>query len=103
MSAGNQSSCSSPVLDYLNELYTEYAALKDGQVATYIPELAKANPDWFGICLATTSGAVYEVGDSRDANISIEGFLGRKRSPEPFLKKIGIGKGVGDVSVGDKR
>ena len=35
---------------------------------------------------------IYEVGDSRDVNISIEKFLGRPRSLEPFLKKIGIGK-----------
>jgi thimet oligopeptidase len=37
---------------------------------------------------------VYEVGDSRDVNISIEKFLGRKRSIEPFLEKIGIHKGT---------
>ncbi len=35
---------------------------------------------------------IYEVGDSRDVNVSIEKFLGRPRSLEPFLKKIGIGK-----------
>ncbi len=35
---------------------------------------------------------IYEPGDSRDVNISIEKFLGRKRSLEPFLRKIGIGK-----------
>jgi thimet oligopeptidase len=35
---------------------------------------------------------IYEVGDSRDVNISIEKFLGRPRSLEPFLKKIGIDK-----------
>ncbi len=34
---------------------------------------------------------IYEPGDSRDVNVSIEKFLGRKRSLEPFLKKIGIG------------
>ena len=33
---------------------------------------------------------VYEPGDSRDVNISIEKFLGRQRSLDPFLKKIGI-------------
>jgi thimet oligopeptidase len=33
---------------------------------------------------------IYEPGDSRDVNISIEKFLGRPRSLEPFLKKIGI-------------
>jgi Zn-dependent oligopeptidase len=35
---------------------------------------------------------IYEPGDSRDVNISIEKFLGRPRSIEPFLKEIGIGK-----------
>ena len=34
---------------------------------------------------------IYEPGDSRDVNQSIEKFLGRKQSVEPFLKKIGIG------------
>jgi thimet oligopeptidase len=34
---------------------------------------------------------IYEPGDSRDVNDSIEKFLGRKQSIEPFLKKIGIG------------
>ncbi len=34
---------------------------------------------------------VYEPGDSRDVNVSIEKFLGRKQSVQPFLKKIGIG------------
>jgi thimet oligopeptidase len=33
---------------------------------------------------------VYAVGDSRDANVTIERFLGRPRSLEPFLKKIGV-------------
>ncbi len=35
---------------------------------------------------------IYEPGDSRDVNVSIEKFLGRPRSIDPFLKKIGIGK-----------
>jgi thimet oligopeptidase len=34
---------------------------------------------------------IYEPGDSRDVNESIEKFLGRKQSVEPFLKQIGIG------------
>src|SRR5690348_17217821 len=38
---------------------------------------------------------IYAVGDSRDANISIRKFLGRKRSLEPFLESIGIGKVAG--------
>jgi thimet oligopeptidase len=35
---------------------------------------------------------IYEPGDSRDVNVSIEKFLGRPRSLEPFLKQIGIEK-----------
>lgn len=37
---------------------------------------------------------IYEVGDSRDVEISIEKFLGRKQSIEPFLKKIGMEPGT---------
>jgi oligopeptidase A len=33
---------------------------------------------------------IYQPGDSRDVNVSIEKFLGRKQSVQPFLKKIGI-------------
>ena len=35
---------------------------------------------------------IYAMGDSRDVNESIEKFLGRKQSVQPFLKKIGIGE-----------
>ncbi len=34
---------------------------------------------------------IYAQGDARDVTVSIEKFLGRKQSVEPFLKKIGIG------------
>jgi glutaminase len=55
----------SPVQDHLQEIHGRYRNLHEGNVATYIPELARANPEWFGICLVTTGGHVYEVGDSR--------------------------------------
>lgn len=54
----------SPILqDFLNELHLKYKSMRDGLLANYIPELAKANPDWFGICIATVDGQIYEVGD----------------------------------------
>lgn len=62
---GAPASCSSPVLDYLGQLHREFAGVTDGKVATYIPELAKADPNWFGICLVTATGHVYEAGDSQ--------------------------------------
>ncbi len=54
----------SPIIDFLQDLYAELAGNSDGEVATYIPELAKADPDLFGICLVSASGAVYEFGDT---------------------------------------
>lgn len=57
----------SPVQDYLQSLHDSFASTTDGKVATYIPELAKANPNWFGICLVTAAGNIYEVGDSRQS------------------------------------
>ncbi len=35
---------------------------------------------------------IYAVGNSRDVNVSIQKFLGRKQSLEPFLESIGISK-----------
>src|ERR1700690_4672667 len=67
MNTPPQSVCSSPVLDFLEQIHREFAAVTDGNVATYIPELAKADPKWFGLCLVTTNGHVYAVGDSRQA------------------------------------
>ena len=39
----------SPVQDYLQFLHRTYQRETSGKVATYIPELAKADPNWFGI------------------------------------------------------
>jgi glutaminase len=55
----------SPIFVLLKELHQEFSSLHEGEVATYIPELAKADPHWFGICLVTAAGHVYEVGDTR--------------------------------------
>lgn len=48
----------------IEELHANYQSLNDGDLADYIPELTKASPDWFGICIITADGHVYEVGDS---------------------------------------
>ena len=44
----------SPILKCLGDVYARFRLENSGSVATYIPELAKADPDLFGICLATT-------------------------------------------------
>jgi glutaminase len=55
---------SSPVLEFLSQLHSEIAGIVDGEVATYIPQLGEADPNWFGICLVTAGGHVYEVGET---------------------------------------
>ena len=42
-----------------------FSAENSGAVADYIPELNKADPNHFGISVATLDGHVYEVGDTR--------------------------------------
>lgn len=61
--AGDLKAIASPLQVYLEDLYSTYLPLREGAVANYIPELAKANPDWFSICIATVDGQVYKVGD----------------------------------------
>ena len=50
---------------YLEQLHERFGQLDNGSVADYIPELAKADPDWFGIAVVTVGGHVYQVGESR--------------------------------------
>lgn len=49
----------------LERLHARHAGLDDGEVATCIPELTKADPASFGICVVSAEGRVFEVGDSR--------------------------------------
>ncbi len=51
------------IQDILESTYEKFKDVDEGTVATYIPELGKANPKHFGICLATVDGHVFRVGD----------------------------------------
>ena len=53
-----------PLRRFLTDCYEEFRADNSGELADYIPELKRANPDHFGIALVTIDGHVYEVGDS---------------------------------------
>jgi glutaminase len=55
----------------IDSLHAKYVSDHSGQVATYIPELGKANPDHFGICLIATDGRTFEAGDC-DAPFTIQ-------------------------------
>jgi glutaminase len=54
----------SPIQSYLEALHSRVAGLSGGELASYIPELTKADPEWFGICLVTLDGVAYSVGDA---------------------------------------
>ena len=53
----------SPIQAYLNRLHSKLASVEEGELASYIPELAKANPSSFAISLATMDGEIYSTGD----------------------------------------
>lgn len=53
----------SQIQKMIDDIYDRYKDVDDGQVATYIPELGKANPKDFGICLATVEGQVFSAGE----------------------------------------
>jgi len=54
-----------PLLRFLDRCHRDFSHETSGTVADYIPELGKADPDHFGIGLATLDGHVYEVGDTK--------------------------------------
>src|ERR1700712_3551066 len=54
----------SSLAQFLAQTHDALALDVSGAMANYIPELSKANPDHFGIALATTDGHVYESGDT---------------------------------------
>ena len=53
----------SPLEEALKELHRRFKGVTTGEVASYIPELGRANPDDFAICVATVDGHIYRVGD----------------------------------------
>jgi len=87
----------SPVQAYLESLHADYAAIDDGEVATYIPELGKADPSWFALCVVTVDGHVYATGDS-EQTFSIQsvskpfvyGMALEDRGVEEVLQRVGV-------------
>src|SRR4029077_20544142 len=51
------------VQSLVDDLHARYLSIDEGEVATYIPELAKADPGKFGVSLVTSDGRIFEAGD----------------------------------------
>ena len=66
-------SCPEPdeVRDLVTEAYERYRTNGDGAVADYIPALAAASPDLFGISVFGVGGRSFEIGDV-DTQFSIQ-------------------------------
>jgi glutaminase len=87
----------SPLRAFLSDLHSTYKTLRDGLIADDIPELAKAKPDWFGICVADTQGQIYEVGDCSQqftmqaiADPFIYGMVLEEYGREHVLSRVGV-------------
>jgi glutaminase len=90
-------SAASPTRQILRDLHVTYKAETGGRVADYIPELAKADPEWFGISVVTVDGQVIEIGDYRQAftiqSISkpfVYGLALERHGREQVLTKVGV-------------
>ena len=87
----------SPIQTYLEELHRSLIGLNDGDLANYIPELAKADPAWFGISVVTMDGVAYTVGDAAQSftiqSISkpfVYATALADRGVEVVTKKVGV-------------
>ncbi|MDJ0658877.1 MAG: glutaminase A [Crocosphaera sp.] len=87
----------SPILTCITDIYERYHHINEGNVATYIPELAKANPNLFGICITTPDGQIYQVGESEHSftiqSISkpfVYGLALADHGVDKIMSKVGV-------------
>ncbi|UPT61862.1 MAG: glutaminase A [Hyphomonadaceae bacterium JAD_PAG50586_4] len=87
----------SPIRAYLNDLLNDVRQIEGGEVATYIPELAKANPASLAIAITALDGKTYAVGDA-DLPFTIQsvskpflyGLALQEYGRETVLKHVGV-------------
>lgn len=60
-----------PISDYLAEILDAVRADDSGEVASYIPTLAQADPDQLGVAMTTVFGRTYTAGDA-DTEFTIQ-------------------------------
>ncbi|WP_368411384.1 glutaminase A [Paludisphaera mucosa] len=94
---GKMKSAAAPFRETLQKLHRDHAPINSGAVASYIPELAGASPDWFAISVVTADGLRFDVGDS-DRLFSIQsiskpfvfGLALEDHGREHVLSKVGV-------------
>lgn len=81
----------------INELHSTYKTVSGGRPASYIPELAHVNPDYFAIAVTTTDGETISAGD-KDILFSLQstskpityGKVLEEYGREFVLSKVGV-------------
>ena len=84
-------------LPLLTQLYDRHQTCRSGTIASYIPELAKMNPDAFSICVASVDGDLLSVGDDRQlftiqsiSKVFTYGMALEDRGRDMLLSKVGV-------------
>ena len=81
----------------MKDLHAKFGKVRGGEVASYIPELTKQDPELFGITIATVDGRVVSVGDT-DAPFTIQsiakpfiyGLALQDNGRNAMLEKVGL-------------
>jgi glutaminase len=86
-----------PVALYLEALHRRHKENRTGNLANYIPELTRVDPDLFGLAFATMDGYLYEAGDTNAlftiqsvSKAIIYGLALEDLGREEVLKRIGV-------------
>lgn len=81
----------------MDEAFAKFKDTKEGKNADYIKELAKVDPNIFGIAIVTTDGKIYTTGDLQSA-VSIQSIskvftmarVIEEQGPRSVMDKIGV-------------
>jgi glutaminase len=94
---GSLKSSVAPFRATLNELHAKYRDVNEGKIADYIPELALADPNWFGISVVTAGGQSFDVGDYQQlfsiqsvSKAFVFGLALEHHGRDAVLKKVGV-------------
>lgn len=101
-----------PIPEYLQELLDDCGNNERGELASYIPELAKADPELLAISVCTPDGTMYSVGDD-ETEFTIQSISKpfayalalRDRGLEDTLEHVGVepsGDAFNEISVDEE-